>query len=729
MAGFFKRLTKGKKNNNNTKAKTIGNATDGLLPSWGIGTVMDFYRFGSYDNTYPNITRIAEAMAEVMPYAIDKDGNRLDPQPRWIQVLYNPNKQMSGVDFFETMAVLGLVFPKVYILCWHAEGGRAIAGGRNITAENIAGFTFLENPKVEYDSVSGMKTYTTRSLGEEHRYYEYEVIELSMSVNPYALLEGYSPSMASKKWSNTDDYIADYQGGFFENGAIPSGQFIITASSVEEFNEIVADMQLHHRGAGANNNVQYIHRPVNADTGMPMNAQIEWVPFQQPNNQLALKDIFEQANKKIDMAFGVPQEVKGYLTNSNYASVSVADYVFARRVVYPKLVKMWSKFTHEMNRITGGTGYAISFDYEIPVLEEQRKAQVENLSKILDKGFTLESAVEALQLPKSFLKLSLPDEPEKEEERSDIQDVDMRESADQRITSRKYLGEVKKKIAEANPKVYKIVEDYTQEQVDSAVNQQTFDEKKNAKIFRALLLVALLEIVDESGTEQYAVGKERVENAGYDITATTEFRVPEQLERAYGDYLDGVTLSYTEDTSKAVKSVLEQAQTEGWSEAQTKEALANIMETDKWRIERIARTESHRSVQLGNLQAMRQLQSETGAKIWKVWHLNPMTENHCETCESLDGVRLPLGDSFGDFNVGAGEIADAHPNCSCYLSFEIDSVQKEVKCPKCHRHLFESNGGNMKGIKCQGCKSKFDIEVCNGKVIANEIQKETEDVR
>ena len=710
---------------NQTKQKSAGDVVTGLAPAL-TSDIMGYYRFGSYDNTFPNISRISEAIAEVLPYAVGADGEKLSPQPRLISALYNPNAQMSGVEFFETLAVMSLVFPTTYILCWRQEGSRAVPGG-NITADNICGFTFLENPEVKYDPQTGRKTYKTRSLGRVDTWGEDEVIELSLNVNPYSLLDGYSPSMAAKKWSNTDDYIADYQGGFFRNGAIPAGQFIITARSVEEFNEIVAEMQHYHRGAGANNNVQYIHRPIDSLTGAPLTQQIEWIPFQQPNAQMSLKELFDQANKKIDMAFGVPQEVKGYLTNSNYASVSVADYVFSRRVVYPKLVKIWSKFTHEMNRITGGLGFAISFDYEIPVLEEQRKAQVDNLLKVIDKGYTLESAVDALQLPKSFLKLALPEENKEEEVRQDVEEINNKEDADQVITSRKVVDS-KKKLIEPNDKIYKVVEDYTQSQVEAAQDGSLFDTIKQSTLLKGLLLVAVLDLLEESGEKQYAVGTQRLETAGYDTDNLMGFYVPEEVERAYGDYLSDVALSYTEDTNDSIKKVLEQAEFEGWNKEQIKEALGNIMETDHWRIERIARTETHRSEQFGNLTAMRELQKETGATIWKVWNLNPLSPNHCETCEALNGVRLPLGDSFGDFGAGADQVADAHPNCSCYLTFEVDEMKKMVKvsCPHCNRHLFESDGGTMKGVKCQGCKKHFDFEVTKGKIVATEISKEQE---
>lgn len=361
---------------------------------------------GSYDNTFPSISRIAETFMTVLPYAINDKGERLPETPQLLRAIYNPNKQTSGVKFFEQLAVMTLVHPQVHLLCWRREGGRVLPGG-NITAKNIDGFTFLENANVTYDN-------GRRKIHCNGRTYdESEVVTLSLNANPYSINSGYSPSKAAKKWSNIDDYIADYQSGYFRNGAVPAGEFIITAATVDDYNDTVNMLKRKHRGAGANNNVIYAHRPISQIDGKPTAAQIEWVPFNTKNADMGLQALFEQANKKIDMDFGVPQEVKGYIQNSNYASVSTADYIFRRFVIYPKLVKIWGDFTHEMNRITGGLGFAISFDYELPIMADEDKVRAETrltelntLNTATLAGYTLESAVEALGLPTDFLKLS-----------------------------------------------------------------------------------------------------------------------------------------------------------------------------------------------------------------------------------------------------------------------------------------------------------------------------------
>lgn len=707
-------LNRSDKNTNRQKG-FVGEAC--TTSAYNFLSTMNCYKYGSYDNTFPNISRISEAFAEVMPYAVDQDGKRLETQPQLIAALYNPNKQMSGVDFFEALIVMALVHPTVYVLCWHRQGKEAVPGGP-VTANNVCGFTFLQDPSVVIEG--GHKTYRQNS----QVYHENDVIEISLNVNPYDITSGYSPSLAAKKWSNIDDYIAEFQAGFFRNGAVPAGEFIVTAATVEEYNDTVDKLQAQHRGAGANNNVVYVHRPTNSIDGAPLNAQIEWVPFSQANKDMTLQALFDQANKKIDMDFGVPQEVKGYLQNSNYASVEVADYIFARRVVYPKLVKIWSKFTHEMNRITGGLGFAISFDYELPVLSETRNGQLNNLLSAVNAGYTLESAVEALQLPKSFLMLRTPDEPEETVERQDIEPENTQADADQLETSTKSVCcgcHAKVKAITPNPELQKAVEDYTKSQIEAAKEGKEFDEKKGANAFALLMLPIVLSIILESGKKQYAQGEQQ---AGADNLPA--YDINESLRTSYEEYLEKVALSYTLDTAASIKRVLAQSDYEQWGYEELRERLDEIMNTDYWRVERLTRTETHRAEQYGAWDAMRVLAAEANVEIVKIWHVNPGSPNPCSICLDLDGKRLPLGETFGDFPVGADEVADAHPNCSCYLTFEIVEKPKRVKvvCPACGRYMFESEGGVVKSVICANskCKKHFDFEIKNGNINAKEVK-------
>ena len=711
-----------------TNAKSADVSDSLLASSLGFTNTLACYKNGSYDNNFPSITRIAEQFSVLLPYAVNEKGERIRKNPNLINVLYNPNREMAGVDFFEALMVMALVHPRVYVLCWHNEKGEAVAGGP-ITPENLAGFTFLENPSVVRQN--GKVFYRSGSLS----YTDDEVIAISMNANPYSLVDGYSPSVAAKKWSNIDDYIADYQAGFFKNGAVPAGQFVITAPSKDSYMDIVRNLQHAHRGAGNNNNVVYTHRPISALDGQPANAQVEWIPFSQSNKDMTLQQLFDQANKKIDMDFGVPQEIKGYLENSNYASANVAEHIFDKYVVLPKATKLWAKFTHELNRITGGLGFAISFDFEASGLADEDKVRAETrnvelgmLTNALNSGFTIESAVKALGLPQSFLdfeKTTAPDEQEVAEVvANDETTVSQAETSGKCF--KKVLTETKYKLPDADPELEQIVRDYMRKQVDSAVAEQEFDDEQEALAFASAMMTVLIATVQKNGTFQFSQGSLQAMTSGYDTNGLDKYTVSQSTKNGYQKYLDDVSLSYTQDTADAIKRVLAQAETEGLGFEETRIKLREVMDTDEWRVQRLARTETHRAEQLGQLDAMKDLQDQLGIEITKTWHINPGSRNVCGACQDMDGKEMPVDADFVDGEISIEE-ANLHPNCNCYLTFNFKKAEKKsvaVKCPNCGRFLYESNGGEVSSMKCQGCKKHFDIKVANGKVKALEAKND-----
>lgn len=721
--------------NGRQKSKSF-TPSGGYMGASSFGSTMACYRSGSYDNTFPNVTRIAEQFAGIMPYAVDANGERLSQTPQLITALYNPNREMSGVEFFEAIMVMALVHPTVYILC-HGKDGRP----GNITRDNIGGFTFLENPSVNIDPVTGRTSYIQ---GSQH-YTDDEVISISINVNPYSIISGYSPSMASKKWANVDDCVADYQAGFFYNNAKPAGIMTITAKDAESFNEMVTRLQNAYTGPSNNNKIVYVHKPISQIDGKPLNSQIEWTPMAQANKDLGLKDLFDQANKKIDMDFGVPQEIKGYLSNSNYASVNVAERIFDKYVVLPKAIKIWSKFTHEMNRITGGLGFAISFDYEISSLADEDKVRAEIkqlnfniLQAAVNAGYSLESAVESLDLPKELKNLTAapqntPETPVAEEVAND--------TISQLETSQKAVKCLKRKTVESakwasdNPELKQTIEGYMNDQIDAAIEDKEFNTTKESKRFSSFLWAALAGVVLLNGEEKTAEGRELASQAGATpeiLDKITDYAIKEDFRSTYQKYLDDVALSFTNDSADSIKRCLEAAEEYGWTESEKRDALREIMNTDEWRVQRLGRTEQHRAELMGGLDAMKQLSEETGITIYKVWHLNPESMNHCDICKELDGQLLPLDDSFGMFPAGTGEVADAHPNCLCYLTYEfegiepIESERKSVKvtCPKCGRYLFESEGGNAKNVICSNskCKRHWDFDIKDGQINSKELK-------
>lgn len=723
MFEWFKaKLTKGAEIRNKSLSFSTYNP-------YSTQATMACYDRGSYDNNYPNITKIAEQFAVTLPYAIDADGEQLSQVPAAVAALYRPNKQMSPVRFFKSIAVMALVHPAVYIVVWHENNGKSVTTPAGLTRDNITGYTFLEDYRIEIEN--GKKVYYT-SHGE--KYTEDSVITISLDVNPYAILSGYSPSIASKKWATVDDYIVDYQQGYFRNGAIPAGQFIITAPTVEDFNDTVDYLQKHHRGAKNSNNVVYTHRPTN-ERGEAQEAQIQWIPFSEGGNKnLALKDLFEQAEKVRDTSFGVPAEVKGMVQNSNYASVATASHIFEKYTVYPKILQIWTDFTHELNRITGGLGYSITFDYDIePLADEQKlkaetqKTQMELITNGIDAGYSLDSIVEAFCLPGDLKKLEekVPEAQDPELEPKDDTDVDQIETSMKSVKTKAITD-----VAEVDPELVKIIDENMLDQIEDAIKGADYSatDERNKKM-SAGMFETIIKYMVAIGAAQYVAGRIMLTKEGIKVPTTGSYEVSEKLKSRYGEFLGNVARSYNEDTANSIRKVLDKADFEQLDNRQRADELRNIMKTDEWRVQRLARSETHRSNGLASLDAMEQVQDETGVEIEKVWRLNPYTHNHCDDCEALDGTVLDLSKSFitADENEWADiESADAHPNCGCYLTYQISRNSKsvDVECPKCKRHLLKAKDGEIEGVKCQGCKNKFNFKIVRGSVSSEKIEKE-----
>lgn len=365
------------------------------------GGTYDRYKSNDFENAYPSITKINNKFMKIRPYAINEKGEKIETPTAVISALYSPNRLNSSVEFREALSLMYLVHAKTHILVWRKEGASFVPGGK-ITPTNIAGFTFMEN--VSSVTIDGKTTYTVYNNTGMSTFTDDEVITLR-GLNPYAINSGgYSATLAAKKWATIDDYIAQYQKGFFENGAVPSGRFNIIAASVPDFKDIKNKMEASHRGSGRNNNIDYVYTPIDPSTGKPTQAQVEWIPYSVSNRDLSLKDLFEQANKKIDSAYGVPASIRGVGENNNYATARTDQQNFMENVVDPITLKIWTGFTHELNRITGGLGVGISYDIEIPSLadeelvkEEKGKVHDERVTMWLDKGYSLSSIKEYME--------------------------------------------------------------------------------------------------------------------------------------------------------------------------------------------------------------------------------------------------------------------------------------------------------------------------------------------
>lgn len=729
--------------------------------------VLDCYDNDNYASIFPSVKAIANEFMKIQPYATDANGEPKNNIPA-LDALYRPNKLDSSVSFREKLAVMNLTHRYTYLLVWRNEGGTARPGGE-LRANNIAGYTFLEDP-----SITRRDNKTYYSMGAQE-FTEDEVIAIPGGVDPNNLYGGYAPGFSSRRWATLDQYIADFQKGFFENGAVPAGQFIITASSKTDYDDTVDKLQQAHRGSGKNNNVTYTPRPVDPETGKPGDSKIEWVPFQESNKDMDFKTLFEQAEKRIDSTFGVPASIRGVGENNNYATARLDQQNFIRFTIEPLALRIYTQITHELNRITNGFGAQITFKLDYPAVAEEEKVQAETkavevatILTLTDRGFGLDSIIDALKLSNAYKNLELGDV--KTTIINDKPDVDEGGEVNGSPDPTKIDGVTplnKGGSKGANPKaalsdeerIERISRDYMSAQIErvivenreeaSASNQvvptQT-DEELQAFINAVFAVVS--GVLIEQGESEYALALAAALKAGIDITDLAGYSVTETASERYLGYLRTVGISYGSDTADSIRRVLADANAQGLLRKDLEANLRNILQTDDYRVKRMGVTEINHSTSIAKVDAYRQLQAQTGTEWEKsLYHPNG---GECEYCRALEGVWFPVDQpliAYGESVIGdEGGILinnffdndgyDPHPNgegVPIFRRSQVNAVSNsaeyrvhnqtdahEIKCTDCGRFLATVEQSTEITLKCSNssCKAlkKYKIELATDMV-------------
>lgn len=384
------------------------------------------YKSDEYASHYPNIRPVTNELMQIVPRAID--GNGAQVQHAALNALFHPNRRDSLPMFVEKLGVSVLALDYTYILVWRREGMEARPGGDfGVGGSKIAGYTFLECPALEYRDGRVFYKIGTQEFTED------EVIAIPGGAKPGNLYGGYSPALAAAKWATVDGYIADFQRGFFENNAIPAGVFKIAAKSIPDYNDMVDKLKERHQGAGNNNNVSYTHVPMDPKGNLAP-AQIEWVPFAQSNKEIDFQPILTHVDDRLSESYGVSSIIKGVDSEAKYSNAEVSEAGFAKRAVKPLALRIYSQITHELNRITGGLGCAITFKYDIPAVSDAEKVKAETKkieSEIIIKytsepyNWSLDTVVDAFDLPKRYKLLRKGDEtPVIDNDQGDVDDGD-----------------------------------------------------------------------------------------------------------------------------------------------------------------------------------------------------------------------------------------------------------------------------------------------------------------
>lgn len=648
----------------------------------------------TYDNIFPYVNAIAQRFSTVVPYAVTSDGRRLNPAPAALNALYAPNDTYSCLEFLKLIASGMLTQSHIDILIWTTEGP-----GGNITPDNITGYTLLpSNSRVYNDTHSNWYHRVTMDLGDGTRQYEFtrdETIALSYSRHPDDLSQGISPAMTIKKWANVDDMIADYERGFFGNNAVPAGMLGIVSENAEDFQRNRARLEETFRGAGNNNGIAYNMIPVDPLTHKPsQTSKLVWVPFQNSNDSLDLQTVNDVVNNRLANALAVPDIIRGIDNGQTYANAEMAERAFIENTLKPLCMTVWDKWQFELDRITGGLGYGITFALDLPAQTEVEKVQAEtqqvrinNLLQLVNAGASVDTAVEALGLPEAYRRLDLhpntantPSLPSARNTTKAAKPVHDTPNEPHLLTAtRTYVNRViqltRRSQAGLRDDLKTVSDQWIHDVENDLITHLTNYARKTG---------LKLEQVITAWAELHPDNPIAVEVQGYTQSDWQKIynwtTLPSNMKTAYLDHLETIAATSSKTITAKTLDILTRADTEQWDARRLNDELTRL---GNEHAELIARCETVQAQRLGSLYSARNMSESLGVRLQKVWRSSGDATT-CDFCKHMEGTTIGLDNTY--LPTGASvEVNDhtyvnnfenmvtpnGHPNCRCYEDYEV----------------------------------------------------------
>jgi len=657
-----------------------------------------------YENLFAQVRPLVNDMKLVRPYGVGANGAKL-PKNRTpeLNLLNYPNEDMGWAEFADLMFSTWLTKDQLYIHAW--KQGKRIIGYTVIPAA-----ARLWNGHEYTWQVQGADGHI-ETLTQD------EVMTLRFSRNPDNPDQGVSPATAVRIWTQVDDVISQYQRSYFENGAIPATLTFITASTQEKYDAVRKELETKTRGANNANKTVYIWRQMLPDTGETKD-QIEVKTIQAPNSTLAIKDIVTIVNDKLNKSVGVSNFILGDDSSAKYDNAELSDYQFIKRRVYPALITFWSQFQHELDRITGGLGYGIQFDLEIPDLTERLKTQAETnarnaetLIKLIQAGASSDYATKALKLNSYWFNAGIGIQSAREADRAlaKLQAIRELNSADKTPTEPKIepktdahqhvchhtdaipvaFGDDERTAKTIYDKLISLARaivtenpNYDFEAVQDELISLLIDEAERGGEYG---LERLEELFDEPETK--AIIEKAIEQ-GIDISDALTDRIKERTHTIVEDY--------SKETRERMTAVLNNA--EEMTAEEMREKLEEIIPSARAAI--IARNETVYAFRSGRLEQDKDIAERMGFadKLKLTWHCTK-DSNTCDVCAAMDGQSIYIGQAYNeevvkeagttlpngktlensqvfafrhDFWNDQGEIPSAHVNCRCYFDESLD---------------------------------------------------------
>lgn len=610
--------------------------------NWGIGKKFqrrDYY----YGVVFSCIDAIAVNVASTRFFLIDtkKENQKLEDHLA-IKLLYKPNPLQSSHDFF-------------YLISSHIDafGSSYIYPVKNGKGEPLE-LWLLDPSRIKLvpgeNLISGYIYYNPK--GEKIPFDLNELIEIKRP-NPFNQIEGVSTIEMAQHSIEGDINAVEWNKNFFENGAMPSGVLTTGENLTEEaFNRLKRQWEERYQGK------------INAHKPLILEAGLTW-------NSLTMKqkdmDFIEQrrfSRDEILSIFKVPKTILAITDDVNRANAETSEYVFAKRVIEPRLRLIFDKLNQfYLPLFPNSESLALRFEDPTPENVEMKLKKWEtglragfltiNEVRKEDKREPIEGG-DVIYLPFSLAPIGTPKkEDEKIIKNKEIQTKNHIPLRDQTLTRlegeyrvkleelfRKLIQMIKskklKKIKTKDPLIDEIIADIYPDTTEweKMFSTITFDFGKKATL-EAINHVAqtygIAPLTENNFKKVIDWLKKRVEETTGDVTQTLYNRAKEVIAR-----------NLAEDVVDIEKIREEVAET--------------INDERYWRVERIVRTELFTAYSESEYQTYKM-----SGQVERLKWIAAADERTCPICMQNHLKVVKLGNEFpsGDTHT------PAHIQCRC----------------------------------------------------------------
>lgn len=590
----------------------------------------------------------------------------------------NPSIDMDKLSFID-FALSSFLTQDELAIRVHFDGNKP-------SLDTVYGYTFL--PICSRERRGGINYYNVVTDSGQYQLDESEVMLLRYSRTPENIDQGFSPGTAIRKWSTVDDYVADYERGFLENGAFLGVVIGIPAISDTDFENQMATLEKDLRGAKNANKITYVKKPLNVDG---TTSSIDFQVVQSTNKDLDLTGMNSLVSQHMQNDFGTPSTFFGDDSTAKFDNADITKSNFIEWRINPVLANFWGQFSHEVGRICGVSGFNIKAKIEPPELADKKLVEAQTKTMLVTQWLTLVqggaepySATKALELPDSFIvvgrEIQNAPKPEVVTAPSSTPTVAAAPRLEQHTHYHSH-GDNSEKFDVNTPIVYK--PEFTDSEGDEkAIYDSIMRELRklksddDSKIDEAALTLAIFNIV-----------KKRYESAGVKTARSIAQKTTEKIATQFV-LSDGLGTDMQMRLATAVADIAQDARNtaaainanpQGLTAAEIRKQVDSSLPA--YRAEMIARNEVVNGEREGALQSAKDIAGQYGLTINKVWVTEP---DACDICSAMDGRTVGVEEKFFTNNeiltggiqlvndYASGDTPDAHPNCRCSFKFEVE---------------------------------------------------------